>query len=36
VEIAGGDHGSPHFNAPPLHRRTLEFLESVLALPLHR
>ncbi|MBY8859292.1 alpha/beta hydrolase [Nocardia sp. CA2R105] len=36
VEIAGGDHGSPHFNAPPLHQRTLAFLESVLALPLHR
>ena len=36
VEIAGGDHGSSHFNAPPLHHRTLEFLESVLALPLHR
>ena len=36
VEIAGGDHGSPHFNAPPLHHRTLAFLESVLALSLQR
>jgi acetyl esterase/lipase len=36
VEIADGDHGSPQFNAPPMHRRTLAFLESVLALPLRR
>jgi len=36
VEIVGGDHGSAHFNAPALHHRTLAFLESVLALPLHR
>lgn len=35
VEIAGGDHGSPHFNAAPLHQTTLAFLASVLALPLH-
>lgn len=35
VEIAGGDHGSPHFNAPPLHDRTLAFLENALTLPLH-
>lgn len=35
VEIVGGDHGSAHFNAPVLHHRTLTFLESVLALPLH-
>lgn len=36
VEIAGGDHGSPHFNAAPLHQKTLAFLESVLALALNR
>jgi acetyl esterase/lipase len=36
MEIAGADHGSPHFNAPPLHQKALAFLESVLALPLHR
>ncbi|TVS83990.1 prolyl oligopeptidase family serine peptidase [Mycobacterium helveticum] len=28
VEIAGGDHGSAHFNAPPLQQTTLTFLES--------
>jgi acetyl esterase/lipase len=33
--IAGGDHGSPHFNAAPLQQTTLEFLASVLVLPLH-
>ncbi len=36
VEIVGGDHGSAHFNAPALHDTTLTFLESVLALHLHR
>ncbi|WP_216903474.1 alpha/beta hydrolase [Nocardia alni] len=36
VEIVGGDHGSPHFDTPSLHERTLGFLESVLALPLQR
>ncbi len=35
VEIAGGDHGSSDFDAPPLHRTTLAYLESVLAPPLH-
>lgn len=34
VEVAGGDHGSAHFNAPPMHHTTLAFLESVLGLPL--
>lgn len=36
VEIVGGDHGSAHFNAAPLHHRTLAFLESVLAMSLSR
>ncbi|GAB1811538.1 alpha/beta hydrolase fold domain-containing protein [Mycobacterium sp. MUNTM1] len=36
VQIAGGDHGSPHFDAPPLRETTLAFLESVLAQPLRR
>jgi acetyl esterase/lipase len=33
IEIAGGDHGSAHFDEPPLHETTLTFLRSVLNLP---
>ncbi|WP_336882689.1 alpha/beta hydrolase [Rhodococcus globerulus] len=36
IEIPGADHGTPHFDQPELHERTLEFLEDALALKISR